>query len=132
MLVFLLRKLDFHKLLVDTGASDKFLNNAEILGVDLQEADTLIHQQIQQIVPGDDVEKSLFLLPVGKIEGDDLLVCGIFRKVGGQTQDAVVDLPADDGPEAAVLIRKIVVKRLPGDAQLVAQVRNADRRIGPL
>lgn len=31
-----------HKLLVDTGASDKFLNNAEILGVDLQEADTLI------------------------------------------------------------------------------------------
>ena len=31
-----------HKLLVDTGASDKFLNNAEILGVNLQEADTLI------------------------------------------------------------------------------------------
>lgn len=31
-----------HKLLVDTGASDKFLNNAEILGVNLLEADTLI------------------------------------------------------------------------------------------
>lgn len=31
-----------HKLLIDTGASDKFLNNAEVLGVNLQEVDTLI------------------------------------------------------------------------------------------
>lgn len=31
-----------HKLLVDTGASDLFLNNAEILGVDLTQVDTVI------------------------------------------------------------------------------------------
>jgi hypothetical protein len=47
-------------------------------------------------------------------------------------QDAAVDLPVDNGPETTVFVRKIIVKRLPGDAQLMAQVRNADRRIGPL
>lgn len=31
-----------HKLLVDTGASDKFLSNADTLGIDLQKVDTLI------------------------------------------------------------------------------------------
>lgn len=33
---------DKHKLLVDTGASGKFLKNADILGIDLQKVDTLI------------------------------------------------------------------------------------------
>lgn len=37
-----------------------------------QEADTLIHQQRQQIVPDDDVKEVLFFLPEGKIECDDL------------------------------------------------------------
>ena len=45
---------------------------------------------------------------------------------------AGMELAADDGPEAAVLIGKIVIKGLPGDAQLMAQVGNADGRIGPL
>ena len=31
-----------HKLLIDTGASDKFLANADMLGVDIEKADTLI------------------------------------------------------------------------------------------
>lgn len=35
-------KTDRHKLLIDTGASDKFLVNADVLGVKLQEVDTLI------------------------------------------------------------------------------------------
>jgi hypothetical protein len=43
-----------------------------------------------------------------------------------------VDFPVDNCPETAVFVGEIIVKRLPGDTQLMAQVGNADRRIGPL
>jgi hypothetical protein len=43
-----------------------------------------------------------------------------------------VELPAHNGAEAAVLIRKIIIEGFPGDPQLMAQVGNADGGIGPL
>ena len=47
-------------------------------------------------------------------------------------QNAGVELSADDGPEAAVLVGEIVIEGFSGDAQLVTQVGNTDGRIGPL
>ena len=43
-----------------------------------------------------------------------------------------MNLPVDNGPETAVFVRKIVVERFPGNAQLMTKVRDADGRIGPL
>ena len=43
-----------------------------------------------------------------------------------------MDLSVDDGSKTTVFVRKIVIKRLPGNAQLMAQIRDTDRRIGPL
>jgi len=97
-----------------------------------QEMKALIAQKENQIVADDDVQQILFFLPEGKIEGDGFLQGNVFRQVSGQMQNAGAEFPADDCPEAAVLVGKVVVKGFPGNAQLVADVRDADRSIGPL
>ena len=43
-----------------------------------------------------------------------------------------MNLPVDNGPETTVFVRKIVVERFPGNAQLMAKVRDTDGRIRPL
>jgi hypothetical protein len=46
-------------------------------------------------------------------------------------QNAGMQSSADDAAEAAVLVGEVVIKRFPGNTQLVAQVGNADGWIGP-
>ena len=97
-----------------------------------QEADALVHHQRQQVIADDDIQQILLLFPVGKIGGDDLCFRGVFRKFPAQIPDTGMELPADDGLHAAVLIREVIVEGFPGNAQLVAQVGNADGRVRPL
>jgi hypothetical protein len=97
----------------------------------LQEKDALIHQHGKKIVPDNDIKQAFFLFPVRKIAGNGSFLGIGFGNIGGQLQNTFVELPADDGPEAAVLVRKVVIEGFPGDAQLVAQVGNADRGIRP-
>ena len=98
----------------------------------LDEMDALIHHSLYKVVPDHNVQKLFLLLPVRQIAGNQVFHRGSIGNIGGQRQEAGMELAADDGPEAAVLIGKIVIKGLPGDAQLMAQVGNADGRIGPL
>lgn len=97
-----------------------------------QEVDALVDQQIQQIVADDDIQKVFFVFPEGQVLGNDLLLAGGFRQVGSHFQKAGMELPADDALETGILIGEIIVKRLPGNAQLVAKIGNADGRIGPM
>lgn len=97
-----------------------------------QEVDALVDQQRQQIVADDDIKQALLFFPEVQVEGNGIFRGGIFRKVGSHTQDAGMQFPSDDGPEAAVLVRKVVIKGFPGDSQLVAKVGNTNRRIGSL
>ena len=97
-----------------------------------QKINALIHHRYHQIVPDDNIQKAFFFLPESQIGGDNNGYRSIFGNVGGQVQNAGMKLSADNGPKAAVLIRKVIVKRLPGNIQLVTQVRNADGRIRPL
>ena len=98
----------------------------------LQKMNALVHHKAYQVIADNDFHKILFFPPEGQIPGDDCLPGGIFRQFGGQVQNAGVEFPADDAAETAVLVGEVIIKGFPGNAQLVAQIRNADGRIGPL
>jgi hypothetical protein len=117
------------RIVLQIGGIQIFLYELFLMG---QKQVALIHYQKKQVVPQDHIQEVPLILPVRQKSSNLILLGGIFRHTRGDQQNAPAEQAVHNGPEAAVLIGKIIVERLPGKIQLTAQVGNTDRGIGPL